>query len=209
VSCVFASLTPSSYHGILDRLRSPEWREVRDRLAGRSFQCDIVGSLPVEIVARVVAELDLWEIVSLQRVGSRRSSSAGSSSQPQVSRRWCELLSSSHIYRTALRHREDPSQSAFAHRARQRLVLEHGRPYSKAQHASQFACISSRSPADVMSYCRGKIAWVHTDPDGRSLAVAVRCLRSGTDSHFYLANREPILFVRLSDRLVIAITIQA
>lgn len=57
-----------------------------------------------------------------------------------------------------------------------------------------------------MAYCGGRFAWAETDSDGRSLGVAVRCLRSGTISRFTTENRELILRVRLSETTVSVVT---
>lgn len=64
-----ADSTPR-YHGILDQLLPDEWHEVRMRVNARSCKYDILGSLPLELVARISEFLDLGEIISLQRVCS-------------------------------------------------------------------------------------------------------------------------------------------
>lgn len=44
----------------LTRLLTPhEWRHLADRLHARTFQTDIVGALPTEIVAQIFASLDI------------------------------------------------------------------------------------------------------------------------------------------------------
>ncbi|KAL2000837.1 hypothetical protein VTN02DRAFT_2576 [Thermoascus thermophilus] len=190
----------AAYHGILDQLLPDEWREVRERVDVRSFKYDILGSLPLELIARICEFLDLREIISLQR----------------VSRCWNRLLSSPLIYRTAFRvdcinePLPDVSdaewQSLFIKYAKRRLLLELGRPYTKAVYPYRFKCWDFYPPQDVMAYCGGRFAWAETDRDGRSLGVAVHCLRSGTISRFTTENRELILCVRLSETAVSVVT---
>ena len=47
-----------------------EWRWARSVLAARSFQCDIIGCLPIELVARIFTYLDTSTPFLLQRVSS-------------------------------------------------------------------------------------------------------------------------------------------
>jgi hypothetical protein len=49
-------------------LHPDEWRDLRDRLHGRPFNCDVLGSLPVELVAQIAKHLGLSDMVLLQRV---------------------------------------------------------------------------------------------------------------------------------------------
>lgn len=55
------------YHGILDQLRPHEWREVKQRCEPRTFQCDLISKLPIEIVAIIAEYLSLADLVFLQR----------------------------------------------------------------------------------------------------------------------------------------------
>lgn len=68
-SLIESSLTPLSYRGILDQLRRDEWRVVKERADQTSFECDILGNLPIEIALLVTAHLHLADLFVLQRVG--------------------------------------------------------------------------------------------------------------------------------------------
>lgn len=74
MSCIYLSLctifllTTPRLQGLLDKLHSDECRELKDRLAAVSFQYDVLGSLPIEIVAQVSNYLGLSDVVILQRV---------------------------------------------------------------------------------------------------------------------------------------------
>lgn len=53
----------------MNELRLNEWREVKARASSMSFQRDILGSLPIEIVALVAGHMDMADMIRLQRVG--------------------------------------------------------------------------------------------------------------------------------------------
>jgi hypothetical protein len=59
------------FHELIHQLASDEWRDLRDRLNTRTFQCDILGLLPPEIAVQVAQYLDLAEIHVFQRVGNK------------------------------------------------------------------------------------------------------------------------------------------
>jgi len=52
----------------MDQLRRDEWREVKERADKESFHCDILGKLPIEIALLVTAQLNLADLLILQRV---------------------------------------------------------------------------------------------------------------------------------------------
>lgn len=53
---------------IMDNLRWHERREVKSWAETWTFQCDILGNLPLEMVALTVQYLDLKDIFVLRRV---------------------------------------------------------------------------------------------------------------------------------------------
>jgi hypothetical protein len=55
---------------LIGELDPHEWREVRNTLNARSFQFDLIGSLPLELVVRVFAHLDIGAPYRLQSVRS-------------------------------------------------------------------------------------------------------------------------------------------
>lgn len=52
----------------MNELRLNEWREVINRASLMSFQCDILGNLPIEIAALVAGHMDMADMIRLQRV---------------------------------------------------------------------------------------------------------------------------------------------
>jgi hypothetical protein len=52
----------------LNHLRRDEWREVKERADKTSFECDILGTLPIEIVSLIAAHMNLADLLVLQRV---------------------------------------------------------------------------------------------------------------------------------------------
>jgi hypothetical protein len=45
-----------------------EWRHLQNKLNAKDFRCDIVGTLPVELVVSIFAHLDVSTPYRLQRV---------------------------------------------------------------------------------------------------------------------------------------------
>lgn len=56
------------FRGILDQLRPHEWRDVKDRYGPKTFQCDLIANLSLEIVALIAKYLSLADLLLLQRV---------------------------------------------------------------------------------------------------------------------------------------------
>lgn len=65
--------------GIVESLTTAEWRELLARLQERDFRCDIVGSLPVELVSHIFRYLPPNAPFQYQQVCGRRWFAAGSS----------------------------------------------------------------------------------------------------------------------------------
>jgi hypothetical protein len=53
---------------LVEELDPYEWRTLHQATASRSFQYDIIGQLPVELVAQIFAHLDTSTPYRLQRV---------------------------------------------------------------------------------------------------------------------------------------------
>lgn len=58
----------AALQGIVKQLTPYEWRELYEELGRRSFQYDIVGNLPPEIVLGIFNYLPIWSPFALQRV---------------------------------------------------------------------------------------------------------------------------------------------
>lgn len=56
------------YRGILEQLKSDEWRDVKFYADMHTLQCDILGNLPLEMACLVAEYLPLVDIIRLRRV---------------------------------------------------------------------------------------------------------------------------------------------
>ncbi|KAF2263776.1 hypothetical protein CC78DRAFT_533776 [Lojkania enalia] len=110
---------------LLKELTPYEWRDLQAILNQRSFQYDIVGSLPAELVAIVFAHLDVAAPYRLRC----------------VSRRWNDVLRSSDTVKRALQKyydqplvgatgQNDEDAALYARKAEQIYRLSTGKPYS-------------------------------------------------------------------------------
>ncbi|KAJ9229715.1 hypothetical protein DTO169E5_8789 [Paecilomyces variotii] len=189
----------TAYHGILDLLDLDEWREVKERAESKSLKRDILGSLPVELVARICQLLGLADIVALQ----------------SVSTRWHELLSSPVIYRTALRSHgingpydrfsDQEMHSIFVRHAKRRLRLELGRPYSEAFYPALLGRLGSEN---VVAYCDGRLLWADRDQYDGPFGLVLLSLTTGTLSRFFTEEREVPFHVAVSDIAVAMISMR-
>ncbi|BDD54967.1 hypothetical protein MAP00_000530 [Monascus purpureus] len=183
------------YQQLLEQLRPDEWREVQ-ACADIHLKCDILGSLPLEIVAQIVQSLSISEVIVLRR----------------VSKRWNTLLSSPVVYSTVLHIPSGDDlpvleqRRRFIRHARRRVMLERGQPVSKSLYPSPQV---PNPPARVaFDYFGGRCAWVDSGPDSRGTGIAVRCLRSGEMCRFHTENRDPVSSVRISDTIVATVTMR-
>lgn len=55
------------YFGIMNELSSDEWRELKSRADQFSLQYDILGTLPLELVAHIAEHLEVVDIFRLRR----------------------------------------------------------------------------------------------------------------------------------------------
>jgi hypothetical protein len=92
-------------NALVEELDPYEWRTLHQTTASRSFQYDIIGQLPVELVAQIFAHLDTSTPYRLQRVRqpwklceSRNPANPAS----QVSRQWHQLLCSPDVLKKSL-----------------------------------------------------------------------------------------------------------
>ncbi|OOQ85804.1 hypothetical protein PEBR_23918 [Penicillium brasilianum] len=205
------------YRGLLERLRSDEWREVREHAEVHTLQCDIFGKLPLEITSLVAGFLPLVDMIRLRR----------------VSRRWQSILSYHSLCRAALwkalgrnplvnstapvsntltaTSKTDSNhdfETSFASFVERRYRLERGKPHS---------VISMRSPAVSQNdhdyslnsvdfrYSNGICTWIDQLEDGTSV-IALN-LSTGERKKFTTANRETLLCVRISGSTIAALSL--
>lgn len=170
----------------MDRLHRDEWRELKDRAATISFNCDLVGRLPVEIVALIAEHVHLSDIILLRR----------------VSHRWRHVLSSLPVCAAALRATgggnmpiSDPTPVI-----KRRLELERGTPPQRISVPSPL-----RNPMNVLKvgYSNGIYAW----PEGET-SIALLNLWTGRLVRLTTDNREHLIRLGLSNQLVAAISVR-
>ncbi|KAJ5096226.1 hypothetical protein NUU61_005582 [Penicillium alfredii] len=183
-----------AYHGILDQLRSDEWREVKHRIDPQTFQCDLLGKLPIEIVALVAEYMNLTDLILHQR----------------VSKRWHRVLSSPLVYRAAVHATIGADTLAGTHPGyikciKKRLRLERGQPAATATIPSPLS-----TDYDVTMYTRGVgyshgvYAWI----DGRTSRTSISLLHlwTGKNDHLTTENREQLVELRIAETLIAAVS---
>ncbi|KAJ5580093.1 uncharacterized protein N7459_006078 [Penicillium hispanicum] len=184
-------LTISRCHGILDQLRPDEWREVKYRTADKTFQCDLLGKLPLEIVALIAEHMDLADVVLLQR----------------VSRRWQRVLSSPPVLGVAVRavSGKEVPVSGFTSAIKKRLRMERGQPTAKVSLPSPLSAVhDTLMNLRGVGYSDGIYAWLEGS-DGRT-SITLLHLWSGRLTRLTTENREQLAELRISKQLVAAVS---
>ncbi|KAL4932273.1 F-box domain protein [Aspergillus undulatus] len=180
----------TAYHKMIDELGPDEWRDVKERINERSFQKDILGSLPLELAVQIIQYLKLDELHLLRR----------------VSKRWHKVLSSksacSILYRLYTgASLTDDFQSTLARYSRKRLRLEQGNPSTllpiNLSHLPQWEI-------DCLYLSNGKFVWL-TDYE---TTITVYDTKTGKKQRFCTEHRERIGDYRLSSNVVAAFTMQ-
>ncbi|KAL5044446.1 hypothetical protein BDW71DRAFT_99566 [Aspergillus fruticulosus] len=173
------------YHQIIDQLNPHEWRDVQKRVNERTFQKDILGSLPLEVAVQIIQYLDVNDVHLLRR----------------VSNRWHELLSSKSVCSVLFRQYtggslDEEFKSTFARYSRRRSRLEQGFPVAHVQLDVSFG--------RDLDYCDGRYVW--SDDGGTTIVVFELC--SQKTQRFCTENRERFERFRISENMVAAITVR-
>ncbi|PYH97474.1 F-box domain protein [Aspergillus ellipticus CBS 707.79] len=185
------SARQAAYHQILNQLNPHEWRDVQVRINQRSFQKDILGESPPEVAVQIARHIGFAELHILQR----------------VSRKWHLLLSSDLVRGTVYQQYTESigihvAADQFTQYAKQRLRLERGLPICKLQDGG---LPPPHGPnLDCLDYANGKYAWLKS-----TTHIAVHDLRKHTAQSFCTENRESFRDVRLSESMVVAISVRA
>ncbi|KAJ5128475.1 hypothetical protein N7448_002195 [Penicillium atrosanguineum] len=182
------------YHGILGQLRRNEWRQIKERADEITFSCDILGSLPIEIVSLVAAHMNLADLV--------------------VSRRWKETLSSPAVQLSAIRsvmgHKSAAQigdHSSPVQLIKKRVRMERGQPTSKFKLRSPF---SEEYDEWMVSGGAGYFNDIYAWLDGSSgrTSISLLNLRTGVRNQVTTENREKLSELNISEKLVAAISMR-
>ena len=182
-------------NGLFARLPRSRIRDSKVILYSIDFRYDIIGNLPLEINMMIFQHLHLYQVFQARR----------------VARKWTQILSSLKILdpllhqwdlmgETALRIPEGLSTQAM-----RSLKAEHidayrtGLAFSKMSHTWD-------QPHELIpgtiSYTGGTVAWVSTT----WRAISVFIFESGALSAFVPSNREQVISMTLSSRMVAVTT---
>lgn len=207
---------------LLNQLDPDECRLVNELVKSRLHR-DILGSLPLELVLRILQFVDVKTVVLLQRVSFRqyictKMRLSTNNIKFQVSKRWHTILSSRIVYSTLLNlhidslsgkfrdYYDEDLPYVFTRYAKQRTRLERGQPVYKSCAEMDFPFNHDDNARNILfDYYDGKCSWIDAEV-GHSAVVF--SWRSGETWRFYTRNREPVINVRLSDMVVAIITIR-
>ncbi|KAJ5090449.1 hypothetical protein N7532_009133 [Penicillium argentinense] len=179
-------------YGILDQLGPHEYRAAQAHL-NNTFQYDILGNLPLEIVAQIAEYLNLGDVFRLLR----------------VSRHWDYTLSSPIVLMATVKALGSwvpdlssiPDPYAFI---RRRFSIERGLPAVNVEFNTQTDGSSQeRSNMEDPCFSGGNLAW----KDRGDKSVHVLNLWTGHHSQFTTENRDTFGMLGVSDSLVAAITL--
>ncbi|TPX22291.1 hypothetical protein DIZ76_014159 [Coccidioides immitis] len=168
-----------------------ECHEVWDLIFNR-FHFDVLENLPLELSARVAGYLEPSETFRLR----------------QVSRRWNELFSTPAICGSSFRSFNSHQilntsaaewKQSYSRYAKCQLALRTGRPAGEALY-SDISSDWSQCNDNTISYSDGMIAWA------KNQVILLLCLRSGRARYFNTANRQVVVCVRVSSRIIAALT---
>ncbi|KAJ5400550.1 hypothetical protein N7465_011039 [Penicillium sp. CMV-2018d] len=183
---------------ILDNLSPHEVREVKSRFETMTFQCDLLGKLPLELVAMLVKYLDLADLVLLRR----------------VSKRWHVLLSSPIVVTAAIRYhmgksviKPDFTPANLNALVKKRIRMERGLPAVVVEVPYDSPPdLGDASNRNAISCSNGVCAWIEESTERTTIFVIN--LPTGENGTFTTANREEFTHVHVSDTLISATSVR-
>ncbi|ORX99562.1 hypothetical protein BCR34DRAFT_576545 [Clohesyomyces aquaticus] len=182
----------AALEALIHELDPYEWRSMQSALSRRSFSCDIVGRLPIELVTEVFTYLDVAAPYRLQA----------------VSKRWNTVLRDTDIVKKLLRQwytRNDsplPGESTLKDNdyAVCQLKAEHMHRFRGGNPVRTITIPTRIDSFDNNFLCGDYICWV-SDASRRS--IEIRNLRTGQASKAACDGRQQIRKVVLSEHLVV------
>ncbi|KAF1986956.1 hypothetical protein K402DRAFT_420613 [Aulographum hederae CBS 113979] len=195
---------------VVDGLDPYEWRYLCHKLQPRTFQYDIIGNLPIEIVALIFGHLGVSEPFIYQR----------------VSQRWKSILSSPVVASAALSKWLTPNDpplvgESLTHLNEHDLLklnaehvhrLRTGRPFYHAVFPSISADILNEEPGPRVTDSELQVMDLNSRYlailDGRESrnAVLLIDLRTGTTYSVTTPGRESIGYIKLTENLLAFVT---
>jgi len=196
---------------IVDSLSGEEWRELQALLNRRSFQLDIIGNLPVEIVALVCSYIDISD--ATRCLG--------------VSKRWQDLIMQPIVQETFLNQwynsfelplvgaRDLPSKELFKLRIDHAARFKKAAPYKtctqsfRNDNAERFIGVNSQLTHS--HYSHGLLAFTMVDPKRqpslrRDDILQIHDFRNGEAKTIKTPARELILALTTTQNLIGYIT---
>jgi len=188
---------------LVNELDPYEWRHVKSRLNERTFEFDIVGALPTELVASIFTYLDL-DCLLLYR---------------QVSWRWHGILSSPDVVRPSLAQwyslKDPPLLAAQVLRLEKqdylKLQTEHllrfrsAKPYYHAVYDIQLSMDWGSTYGwrrRSFDFCGNNIAWIDESGDPHTNSVRLRNLSTGLERKIVGRGREQLLCLALTEEIL-------
>lgn len=164
----------------------------------------MLSSLPVELVMQVATNLDYMDIIAAQR----------------VSKQWYYLFSSERFCQIAF-NRSFPFaftgidvvgsswRAKFGAYARRKARLDTGRPTSrKTFRAQSLAEPVGYEMSNLIDYRCGRLAFTLEDGDIPHSTIRVIDIHSGEEKVYRAESRESLYTIRLSDVLIVALSIR-
>jgi len=198
-------------NGIVNSLSGEEWRELHATLSRRSFQLDIIGNLPVELVALVFSYIDISNAARCLH----------------VSKRWQDLILQPIVQETLLSQWYTPSDlpllgaQNLSEEELFQLKIDHAARFKKAapyktciqsfrnDNAERFIGVNSQLTQSHYSY--GLLAFTMVDPKRqpslrRDDILQIHDFRSGQARTIKTPARELILAITTTRCLIGYIT---
>ncbi|KAF2097640.1 hypothetical protein NA57DRAFT_77892 [Rhizodiscina lignyota] len=175
---------------IIAKLDPYQRRYLHAKLASKTFQFDIVGGLPLELVGKIFAHADIEDILQCQRVSKRWKFLLSTSAvlDPRLNR-WYSLSD------PPLTRSSDPTVNLPLLKLKHIWQYTHHKPSSTAIYHAQHA------PGDLsklrkFQYHHGRVAWLEGDK------ATVRDLRSGEVKVHFGTARETLGLLCLTEELM-------
>ncbi len=190
-----ASNESNPLHSILQSLSPYEWRDLHALLTTRTFQHDIIGNLPIELVVAIFKELDLIAPLVCRRVCVRWRDLLNGECQRSLLRRWVSPNDPPLEGEAAL----TPLEACYL-RAEHVQAVMNFRPFQIARYLR----LDHTDPSSALrgyDFAVDTFAWIRERSPGE-MTVTCRNFRTGQEDEFRGEGREAIMGLALTSKLV-------